>query len=61
MRAQPLDPDWVERSVERLEALVAAGDEAGLAERVVEVVTERISDSAATATESPASGTDAPR
>ena len=37
------------------------GDEAGLADRVVEVVTERISDSAATATESPASGTDAPR
>ena len=40
-------PAWVERTVERLEALVAAGDEAGLADRVVEVVTERISDSAA--------------
>jgi hypothetical protein len=51
----------VERSVERLEALVAGGDEAGLADRVVEVVTERISDSGATATESPASGTDVPR
>src|SRR5581483_5627621 len=42
VRARPLDPDWVVRSVERLEALVAAGDEAGLAERGVEVVTERL-------------------
>jgi len=42
VRSRPLDPDWVERSVERLETLVAAGDEAGLAERVVEVVTERL-------------------
>jgi FlaA1/EpsC-like NDP-sugar epimerase len=61
VRAHPLDPVWVERSIERLEALVAGGDEAGLADRVVEVVTERISDSEATATESPASGTDVPR
>ena len=61
VRAQPLDPAWVERSIERLEGLVAGGDEAGLADRVVEVVTERISDSTAAATESPASGTDAPR
>jgi FlaA1/EpsC-like NDP-sugar epimerase len=42
VRTRRLDPDWVESSVERLEALVAAGDEAGLAERVVEVVTERL-------------------
>jgi FlaA1/EpsC-like NDP-sugar epimerase len=42
VRPRPLDPTWVESSVERLEALVAAGDEAGLAERVVEVVTERL-------------------
>jgi FlaA1/EpsC-like NDP-sugar epimerase len=42
VRARPLDPGWVERSVERLEALVAAGDEAGLADRVVEVVSERL-------------------
>ena len=42
VRAAPLDPVWVERSVERLESLVASGDEAGLAERVVEVVTERL-------------------
>ena len=61
VRTRPLDPAWVERSVERLEALVAAGDEAGLADRVVEVVTERISDSSAVPAESPASGTDVPR
>ena len=42
VRNRPLDPAWVERSVEHLERLVAAGDEAGLAERVVEVVTERL-------------------
>ncbi len=42
VRARPLDPGWVESSVERLEALVAAGDEAGLADRVVEVVSERL-------------------
>jgi FlaA1/EpsC-like NDP-sugar epimerase len=41
VRELPLDPDWVETTVERLEGLVASGDEAGLAERVVEVVTER--------------------
>ena len=61
VRTHPLDPAWVERSIERLEGLVAGGDEAGLADRVVEVVTERISDSTAAATEFPASGTDAPR
>jgi FlaA1/EpsC-like NDP-sugar epimerase len=59
VRSRPLDPTWVERSVERLEALVAAGDEAGLADRVVEVVTERISDSAMPS-ESPAPATDVP-
>jgi FlaA1/EpsC-like NDP-sugar epimerase len=61
VRTRPLDPAWVERSIERLEALVAAGDEAGLADRVVEVVTERISDPPALPAESPASGTDVPR
>jgi FlaA1/EpsC-like NDP-sugar epimerase len=45
VRSGPLDPDWVVRSVERLEALVAAGDEAGLADRVVEVVEERVAES----------------
>jgi FlaA1/EpsC-like NDP-sugar epimerase len=42
VRSRPLDPAWVERSVERLEALVAAGDEAGLADRVLEVVSDRV-------------------
>jgi FlaA1/EpsC-like NDP-sugar epimerase len=41
VRDRPLDPEWVESTIERLERLVASGDEAGLAERVVEVVTER--------------------
>ena len=35
VRPGPLDPDWVERTVERLERMVASGDEAGLAEQVV--------------------------
>jgi FlaA1/EpsC-like NDP-sugar epimerase len=46
VRARPLDPHWVVRSVERLEAMVAAGDEAGLAERVVQLVDERLAESA---------------
>jgi len=46
VRARPLDPHWVVRSVERLEAMVAAGDEAGLAERVVQLVDERLEESA---------------
>ncbi|HEX2129736.1 MAG TPA: nucleoside-diphosphate sugar epimerase/dehydratase [Solirubrobacterales bacterium] len=35
VRGAPLDPDWVERTVESLEEMVIAGDEAGLAEEVV--------------------------
>jgi FlaA1/EpsC-like NDP-sugar epimerase len=46
VRRRPLDPDWVVRSVDRLEALVVSGDEAGLAERVVELVEERRAESA---------------
>jgi FlaA1/EpsC-like NDP-sugar epimerase len=46
VRTRPLDPDWVVRSVERLEAMVASGDEAGLAERVVQLVEERAAESA---------------
>jgi hypothetical protein len=41
VRAHPLDPDWVERTVEQLAAMVGSGDESGLAERVVELVTEQ--------------------
>lgn len=40
VRTSPLDPSWVEETVERLEQLVAAGDEANLAERVVELVAD---------------------
>src|SRR5436190_14561012 len=46
VRTRPLDPDWVVRSVDRLEAFVTSGDEAGLAERVVELVEERLAESA---------------
>jgi FlaA1/EpsC-like NDP-sugar epimerase len=41
VRVNPLDPGWVERSVERLEAMVASGDETNLAEQVVDLVTNR--------------------
>ena len=50
VRARPLDPDWVMIAIKRLEGLVAAGDEAGLAERVVEVVDERIAESTISST-----------
>ncbi len=38
VRAAPLDPEWVEETVRELETLVASGDEAGLAEQVVELM-----------------------
>ena len=38
VRAEALDPVWVEETVERLATLVASGDEAGLAEHVVELM-----------------------
>jgi len=38
VRTTALDPDWVEDTVARLESLVASGDEAGLAEHVVELM-----------------------
>jgi len=38
VRAEALDPVWVEETVERLANLVASGDEAGLAEHVVELM-----------------------
>jgi FlaA1/EpsC-like NDP-sugar epimerase len=41
VRSEPLDPEWVTETVERLERLVIAGDEAGLAERVVELTMDR--------------------
>ena len=39
MREVPLDPEWVESTLNSLEHLVLAGDEANLAERVVDVIT----------------------
>jgi FlaA1/EpsC-like NDP-sugar epimerase len=39
VRDSPLDPDWVESVLNSLEHLVWAGDEANLAERVVEMIT----------------------
>jgi len=41
VREHPLDPEWVEDTVGRLAAMVAAGDESGLAERVVALVAEQ--------------------
>ncbi|MGI8631212.1 MAG: polysaccharide biosynthesis protein [Solirubrobacterales bacterium] len=45
-RRDPLDPAWVTTTVDRLEQMVSAGDEAGLAQRVVELVDARRSESA---------------
>jgi FlaA1/EpsC-like NDP-sugar epimerase len=39
VRGVPLDPDWVESTLNALEHLVLAGDEANLAERVVGMIT----------------------
>jgi FlaA1/EpsC-like NDP-sugar epimerase len=39
VREAPLDPNWVERTLNSLEHLVMAGDEANLAQRVVEMIT----------------------
>jgi FlaA1/EpsC-like NDP-sugar epimerase len=47
VRAAPLDPEWVESTLNSLEHLVMAGDEANLAERVVELITAPGGDTAA--------------
>jgi O-antigen biosynthesis protein WbqV len=39
VRETPLDPDWIESTLNSLEHLVMAGDEANLAERVVALIT----------------------
>jgi FlaA1/EpsC-like NDP-sugar epimerase len=39
VRESPLDPDWVDNTLNSLEDLVMAGDEANLAERVVAMIT----------------------
>ena len=47
VRETPLDPEWVESTLNSLEHLVLAGDEANLAERVVEMITAPGGDAAA--------------
>jgi FlaA1/EpsC-like NDP-sugar epimerase len=46
VRKEPLDPEWVERTITTLERLVMEGDETHLAERTVELVTNRGGDTA---------------
>ncbi|HET9164114.1 MAG TPA: polysaccharide biosynthesis protein, partial [Solirubrobacterales bacterium] len=46
VREAPLDPDWVESTLNSLEHLVMAGDEANLAERVVTLITSPGGDAA---------------
>jgi FlaA1/EpsC-like NDP-sugar epimerase len=41
VRQAPLDPEWVTGTIERLEQLVRAGDEADLAAQTVELVSQR--------------------
>jgi FlaA1/EpsC-like NDP-sugar epimerase len=38
VRTTPLDPGWVDSTLSSLEALILAGDEANLAERVVDLI-----------------------
>jgi FlaA1/EpsC-like NDP-sugar epimerase len=47
VRETPIDPDWVEATLNSLEHLVLAGDEANLAQRVVEMITAPGGDAAA--------------
>jgi FlaA1/EpsC-like NDP-sugar epimerase len=49
VRETPLDPEWVESTLNALEHLVMAGDEANLAQRVVEMITAPGGDAAAVA------------
>ena len=49
VREAPLDPEWVESTLNSLEHLVMAGDEANLAQRVVEMITAPGGDAAAVA------------
>jgi FlaA1/EpsC-like NDP-sugar epimerase len=47
VRETPLDPEWIETTLNSLEHLVLAGDEANLAQRVVEMITAPGGDAAA--------------
>jgi hypothetical protein len=40
VRDEPVDPAWVEATLDRLERFVQTGDESNLAEAVVEIVNE---------------------
>ena len=42
VRGRYLDPEWVEATVTKLENMVREGDESSLAEKTVEVVSERV-------------------
>jgi FlaA1/EpsC-like NDP-sugar epimerase len=46
VRETPIDPDWVESTLDQLEQMILAGDEANLAERVVELISSRGGDTA---------------
>jgi FlaA1/EpsC-like NDP-sugar epimerase len=41
LRDAPLDPEWVNGTLERLESLVSTGDEAHLAEQTVDLIAQR--------------------
>ncbi len=47
VRETPLDPEWIDATLNSLEHLVLAGDEANLAQRVVEMITAPGGDAAA--------------
>jgi FlaA1/EpsC-like NDP-sugar epimerase len=51
VRENPIDPDWVESTLNSLEHMVMAGDEANLAERVVEMITASGGDAARVASD----------
>jgi FlaA1/EpsC-like NDP-sugar epimerase len=46
VRETPIDPEWVEGTLDTLERMVLAGDEADLGEQVVELITSRGGDTA---------------
>ncbi len=39
VREVPIDPDWVDQTLNSLEGLILAGDESDLSERVIEMIT----------------------
>jgi FlaA1/EpsC-like NDP-sugar epimerase len=49
VRETPIDPDWVDSTLNSLEHMVMAGDEVNLAERVVEMITAPGGDAATVA------------